>query len=58
MCHAVSHTTVLAVIQAGGRTVEEIGERCRAATGCGRCRENLLMLLAASEEEGGQDERW
>ncbi|MET0907933.1 MAG: (2Fe-2S)-binding protein [Ilumatobacteraceae bacterium] len=51
MCHAVSHTTVIAVIEAGARSVEEIAERSQAATRCGRCHDNLVMLLAAVAEQ-------
>lgn len=47
MCRAVSHTTVLAVIEAGARTVEEVSEQSRAASACGRCRDNVVRLLAA-----------
>ncbi len=51
MCHAVSHTTVIAVIEAGARSVDEIAERSQAATRCGRCHDNLVMLLAAVAEQ-------
>ncbi len=51
MCRAVSHTTVLAVIEAGARTVVEISEQSRAATACGKCRENLVHLLAVAKAQ-------
>ena len=56
MCNAVSHTTVLAVIAAGARTVEEISEQSRAASACGRCRDNIVRLLAAATEEQAEEE--
>jgi bacterioferritin-associated ferredoxin len=58
MCCAVSHKTVIAVIDAGARTVGEIAERSQAATRCGRCRANLLMLLDAVAEQEGETNRW
>jgi bacterioferritin-associated ferredoxin len=47
MCHPVSDRDVDAVIDEGARTVEEIGQRCGAGTGCGICREELRDRLAA-----------
>ena len=54
MCRAVSHRTVLAVIEGGARTVEQITEQSRAASACGRCRENLVHLLAVATEQEEQ----
>jgi bacterioferritin-associated ferredoxin len=58
MCCAVSHKTVIAVIDAGARTIDEIAARSQAATRCGRCRANLLMLLDAVVEQEGETNRW
>lgn len=58
MCNAVSHTTVMAVIEAGAQTVDEVAERSLAATRCGRCRENLVMLLNAATEPERGSEQW
>jgi bacterioferritin-associated ferredoxin len=58
MCFGVSHKTVVAVIDAGARTVGEIAERSQAATRCGRCRANLLTLLEAVAEQEGETNRW
>ena len=58
MCFGVSHKTVVAVIDAGARTVGEIAERSQAATRCGRCHANLLMLLEAVAEQEGETNRW
>jgi bacterioferritin-associated ferredoxin len=55
MCRAVSHTTVLVVIEEGARTVEEISEQCRAASACGRCRDNLAQLLEAALTDRHQE---
>jgi bacterioferritin-associated ferredoxin len=45
ICAAVTEPQVRACIGAGARTVEEIGERTQAGTGCGTCRERLGMLV-------------
>ena len=58
MCFGVSHKTVIAVIDAGARTVGEIAECSQAATKCGRCRANLLMLLDAVADQEGEQNRW
>jgi bacterioferritin-associated ferredoxin len=48
ICHAVTETDVESQISAGARTKEEIGERCRAGTGCGRCTERICAMLAGT----------
>ncbi|ONI84587.1 (2Fe-2S)-binding protein [Saccharothrix sp. ALI-22-I] len=45
ICAAVSDTQVRACIRNGARTVEEIGERCQAGTGCGTCLDHLDGML-------------
>ena len=47
MCHPTSDRDVDAIIDDGARTVEEIGRRCGAGTGCGSCRDELRDRLAA-----------
>ncbi|SNQ49450.1 BFD-like (2Fe-2S) protein [Frankia canadensis] len=47
-CFAVSDRTLRAVIAAGARDVDEIGERCDAGTGCGGCVEEIEDLLDES----------
>ncbi len=37
LCHPTSDRDLDAVIDEGARTVEEIGRRCGAGTGCGTC---------------------
>ncbi len=47
MCYPASHRDIDAVIDDGARTVEEIGQRCRAGTGCGMCHDELRERLEA-----------
>jgi bacterioferritin-associated ferredoxin len=44
-CAAVSEAQVHACIEAGAGTVEEIGERCDAGTGCGSCLDRLDAMI-------------
>lgn len=41
----VSERVVVATIRAGARTVDEVGERCDAGTGCGSCRAGIELLI-------------
>jgi bacterioferritin-associated ferredoxin len=47
MCHPTSDRDVDAIIDEGARTVEEIGRRCGAGTGCGVCVDELRERLNA-----------
>jgi bacterioferritin-associated ferredoxin len=47
LCHPTSDRDLDTVIDDGARTVEEIGQRCRAGTGCGACVEELRDRLMA-----------
>ncbi len=47
-CLNVSEGEVKRAIRAGASTVDEVGERCEAGTGCGSCRGGIEVLL---EEE-------
>jgi len=49
ICHAVSDTTLDAVIAEGARTEEEVGEACAAGTGCGGCLERICDRLRAAD---------
>ena len=49
ICHAVSDTTLDAVIAAGARTENEVGEACYAGTGCGGCLERICDRLRAAD---------
>lgn len=44
-CLLVTEHDVLATIRAGARTVDEVGERCDAGTGCGSCRGGIELLI-------------
>jgi bacterioferritin-associated ferredoxin len=44
-CMLVSEQEVLATIRSGARTVDEVGERCDAGTGCGSCRGGIELLI-------------
>ncbi|MBV8756925.1 MAG: (2Fe-2S)-binding protein [Deltaproteobacteria bacterium] len=46
-CHPTSERDVDAIIDDGARTVEDIGRRCGAGTGCGSCLEELRDRLVA-----------
>jgi bacterioferritin-associated ferredoxin len=41
----VSDRVVQAAVEAGDRTIEEIGRSCGAGTDCGRCHDVLADLL-------------
>ena len=44
-CRVVSERTVQGAVDAGARSVEEIGERCAAGTDCAGCHPELERLL-------------
>ncbi len=44
-CMLVSEQQVLTTIRAGARSVDEVGERCDAGTGCGSCRGGIELLI-------------
>ncbi len=52
MCHPTSDRDVDAIIDDGARTVEEIGRRCGAGTGCGACVDELRERLLAKGASG------
>jgi bacterioferritin-associated ferredoxin len=45
LCHPTSDRDLDAVIDDGARTIQEIGQRCGAGTGCGACVEDLRDRL-------------
>jgi len=47
LCHPASNREIDSVIDEGARTVEEIGQRCGAGTGCGACVDDLRERLSA-----------
>ena len=56
LCFPASDRDIDAVIDDGARTVEEIGRKCGAGTGCGTCKAELGERLAARGANGcGRD---
>lgn len=47
LCHPTSDRDLDNVIDEGARTVQEIGQRCGAGTGCGGCVDELRDRLLA-----------
>ena len=47
LCHPTSERDVDTIIDEGARSVEEIGQRCGAGTGCGACVGELRERLQA-----------
>lgn len=45
-CHAVSDDRIGAEIDGGARSVDEVGDRCGAGTGCGGCRPVVEAIVA------------
>ncbi len=41
----ISERDVLATIRRGARTLQEVGERCDAGTGCGSCCGGIELLI-------------
>ena len=52
LCRPTSDRDVDTVIDEGARTVEEIGQRCGAGTGCGACVGELRDRLAQKGSNG------
>ena len=48
ICLAVTVTEVRHCIDGGACTIEEIGERCEAGTGCGGCHDRLELMIEDS----------
>jgi NAD(P)H-nitrite reductase large subunit len=46
-CHSVTARQILFEIGQGAKTLEEIQDRTRAATGCGGCKWDVLDLLSS-----------
>jgi bacterioferritin-associated ferredoxin len=53
LCRAVSDKKVLAVIQEGAETVEEVTQACGAGGDCGACKQLLQTMIDAVEMECG-----
>jgi bacterioferritin-associated ferredoxin len=52
LCHPTSDRDLDAVIDDGARTVQEIGQRCGAGTGCGSCVDELRDRLVSKGANG------
>lgn len=51
ICWAVTETQVRRCITDGADTVEAVGDRCAAGTGCGSCVERIAELLGVPSAE-------
>jgi bacterioferritin-associated ferredoxin len=49
ICFAVSEDELSDVIADGARTEEEVGDACRAGTGCGNCLDRICDRLRAAD---------
>ena len=49
ICWAVTEAQVLRCIAEGASTVEDVGDRCAAGTGCGSCHERIGDLLGVPD---------
>jgi bacterioferritin-associated ferredoxin len=45
LCEAVTSGSIMEAVDAGARTVKEIGEANGAGTSCGRCARNIHLLI-------------
>lgn len=45
LCYAVSDRTIRTTVTSGAESVDEVGERCLAGTGCGGCREQIEDIV-------------
>jgi bacterioferritin-associated ferredoxin len=52
ICHPTSDRDLDAVIDDGARTLQEIGQRCGAGTGCGACVDDLRDRLVSRGANG------
>ncbi|MFC5994681.1 bacterioferritin-associated ferredoxin [Pseudonocardia hispaniensis] len=48
ICAAVPEAELRSCVADGARTVEEVGDRCGAGTGCGTCVDRIECLLAST----------
>ena len=52
LCHGKSERDVDETIRAGADSVEAVGDRCGAGTGCGMCHEEIAQRLGCSRGGG------
>jgi bacterioferritin-associated ferredoxin len=56
LCHPLSDRELDKLVDDGADTVEEIGRRCGAGTGCGACLDELAEAVQrGAEQSGGVD---
>jgi bacterioferritin-associated ferredoxin len=48
LCEVATDRDIAAAIADGAHTVEQVGRRCGAGTGCGSCRDFILDMLEES----------
>jgi bacterioferritin-associated ferredoxin len=51
LCAGVTSQQVIDAVKAGASTTKQVGERTGAGTVCGRCRNNIRALIAATRDE-------
>ena len=49
-CHRICDRTIRESIREGARSIDEVGDACRAGTGCGGCRQAIAGLLRDQDE--------
>lgn len=49
-CHGVTDKVIVDEIVAGADTVDQVGARCHAGTGCGGCVPRIEALLALADD--------
>jgi bacterioferritin-associated ferredoxin len=49
-CHRICDRTIRESIRGGARSIDEVGDACRAGTGCGGCRPAIAGLLRDRDE--------
>ena len=45
VCKVVSDSTVRKAVEAGARTISEVGRACGAGQGCGNCVRNVAQII-------------
>jgi bacterioferritin-associated ferredoxin len=53
LCEAVTSGSIVDAVDAGARTVSEVGAANGAGTVCGKCARNIRVLIDQHQAEGG-----
>jgi bacterioferritin-associated ferredoxin len=56
LCEAVTSSQIRQTIEAGARTIADVGRDSRAGTVCGKCRRNIAILLSQAGYEAAMTE--